>query len=267
MSLLLAATLATTLFGAGINLGPAGLASFANYSLVEDPGQKPKELGFGGDFTLGYLATHSASTTTSLNTELKLGYNTPLWQHRLDLQAVSATDDGNTTAEQYFGAFQSNRLLSKRSYVFGYLGYIHDRFSGYRFQASEVAGYGIKAMDTKTQTLKFEFGAGWTQARQTSTDTQPGESKQSPAARVRQLYDWNFSDKNGLSQSLTLEKSSFNLYSQFDIKVTAQLVGNLAFVVGYSIQHNSTVTGDNPQTTSLASVSVQYAFGSIFKGS
>lgn len=261
MSLLLAATLATSLFGAGVNLGPAGLASFANYSLIEDPGEKPKDLGFGGSFTLGYLATHSDSTSTNLNTELKLGYNTPLWQHRLDLQAVSATSDGETTAEQYFGAWQSNRLLTQRSYLFGYLGYIHDRFSGYRYQASEVVGYGIHAIETETQSLKFEFGAGWTQARETGTNTQAGVSKNSPAARARELYNWNFSSNSSLSQSLTLEKSSYNLYSKFDLKVTAQLVGDLAFVVGYSIQHNSHVTGGNPQTTSMVSVSVQYAFG------
>ncbi|MGH8225663.1 MAG: hypothetical protein ACRER1_05890, partial [Gammaproteobacteria bacterium] len=68
MPVLVAAALATSLLGSGIDLGPAGLASFANYSLVQKPGQKPKALGFGGNFTLGYLATHSATSTSSLNT-------------------------------------------------------------------------------------------------------------------------------------------------------------------------------------------------------
>lgn len=263
MPVFAAMALATSLLGAGVNLAPSGLATFANDSLVSNPGEKPKKLGFGGSFDFGYLSTHASTTTSSLNAELKLGYNTPKWLHRLDLQAISAATDDRTTAERYFGAFQSNRLLSKRSYAFGYLGYIHDRFSGYRYQASEVAGYGIRVVDTKAQTLAFEIGAGFTQAKQIG-----GESKRSPAARASELYDWKFSDHGAISQSLIAEKSNFNLYSQFKTQLSVQLVGNLSLALAYAIQHNSNVTTGNPQTTSTTSLSVQYAFGQdIFGGS
>lgn len=259
MIALAAAALATSLVTADVDLSPAGLASFANDSLVQNPGQKPKVLGFGGSFTLGYLATHSADTTTSLNTELKLGYNSPKWEHRLDLQAISASTNGTTTAEQYYGAAQSNRLIGTRSYVFGYLGYIHDRFSGYRYQASEVGGYGVRVIQTASQLLKFEIGVGATQAEKIT-----GEGEHSPAARAGESYSLQFSKNGSIGQSLTLEKSNFNLYSQFQTKVTAQLIGNLAFVLAFTIQHNSSVPAGSPQTTSSTSVSVQYTFGSIF---
>ncbi len=259
MPLFVAAALATSLLSGAIDLGPAGLATFANDTLIQNPGQKPKNLGFGLRFNLGYLATHSATTNTSLNTELKAGYNTPTWQHRIDLQAISSTTNGQTTAEQYYGAGQSNHLINKRSYVFGFVGYIHDRFSGYRYQASAVAGYGHRVIDTKNQLLKLELGVGATQAEQIT-----GQSARSPAARGREIYHWQFSDNGVLSQSLTLEKSNFNLYSQFQTSVQAQLVSNLAFVISYSVQHNANVPSGSPQTTSAASVSVQYTLGSIF---
>ncbi len=262
MPLLAAAALATSLLGSGVGLGPAGLATFANDSLVTNPGETPKKRGFGGSFAFGYLATNSATTTTSLNGELKLGYNTEWWQHRLDLQAISATTDDKTTAERYFGAYQANRLLGRHSYVFGYLGYIHDRFSGYRYQASEVVGYGIRVVDTKTQTLAFEIGAGYTQARQIG-----GPSNQSPAARASELYDWKFSKNSAFTQSLVAEKSNFNLYSQFTTGLTVQLVGNLALALDYTIQHNSNVAAGSPQTTSTTSISVQYSFGQDLFGS
>ncbi len=257
--LVLATTLATSLLAGGISLEPAGLASFANETLIANPAQKPKNLGFGAQFSLGYLATHSSNSTTSLNSELKLGYNTPLWQHRVDLQATSASTDGQTTAEQYFGAGQSNRLLSARSYLFGYVGYIHDRFSGYRYQGSAVAGYGVLAVQTKAQSLKFEIGAGYTRAESIT-----GETSNSPAARGRELYNWQFSGNGSIEQSLTLEKSNFNLYSKFQVGVQAQLVNNLAFVLSYMAQHNSSVPVGNPQTTTTLSMSVQYTFGNIF---
>lgn len=256
---LAAAVLATNLVAAGIDIGPGGIAGFADNSLIQNPADKPKALGFGANFTLGYLATHSADTTTSLNTELKLGYNTAKWQHRLDLQAISATTNGSTTAEQYYGAAQSNRLLTDRSYVFGYLGYIHNRFSGYRYQASEAAGYGNSVIQTKTQQLQLEVGVGATQAEQIT-----GEIERSPVLRGVENYNWQFSGTSSLNQSLTLEKSNFDLYSQFQTKITAQLIGNLAFVVAFTVQHNSDVPAGSPQTTSSTSVSVQYTFGSIF---
>lgn len=255
----IAATLATSLLAGGISLEPAGLASFANETLISNPSEEPKNLGFGAQFSLGYLATHSATTSTSLNSELKLGYNTRLWQHRLDLQAVTSSTDGTTTAEQYFGAAQSNRVLTKRSYLFGYLGYIHDRFSGYRYQSSAVAGYGIRVVDTKSQTLKFEIGAGYTRAEEIT-----GQTETSPAARGRELYNWQFSDNGAINESLTMEKSRFNLYSKFQVGVQAQLVNNLAFVLSYTAQHNSSVPAGNPQTTTTLSLSVQYTLGKIF---
>lgn len=257
--IVIAATLATSLLAGGISLEPAGLASFANETLISNPAEKPKSLGFGAQFSLGYLATHSATTSTSLNSELKLGYNTKLWQHRIDLQAVTASTDGTTTAEQYFGAAQSNRLLTKRSYLFGYLGYIHDRFSGYRYQSSAVAGYGIRVVDAKTQTLKFEIGAGYTRAQVITGDTE-----NSPAGRGRELYNWQFSDNGSIEQSMTVEKSRFNMYSKFQVGVQAQLVNNLAFVLSYMAQHNSSVPEGNPQTTTTLSISVQYTLGNIF---
>jgi len=255
----IAATLATSLLAGGISLEPAGLASFANETLISNPAEQPKNLGFGAQFSLGYLATHSATTSTSLNSELKLGYNTRLWQHRLDLQAITASTDGTTTAEQYFGAAQSNRLLTERSYLFGYLGYIHDRFSGYRYQSSAVAGYGIRVISTKTQTLKFEIGAGYTRAQEIT-----GNTENSPAARGRELYNWQFSKNGTINESLTMEKSRFNLYSQFQLGVQAQLVNNLAFVLSYMAQHNASVPAGNPQTTTTLSLSVQYTLGNIF---
>lgn len=257
--ILFATALATSLLAGGISLEPAGLASFANNTLVVNPVKKPKNLGFGMQFSLGYLATHSATTSTSLNSELKLGYNTEKWQHRLDLQAITASTDGTTTAEQYFGAAQSNRLLTERSYVFGYLGYIHDRFSGYRYQSSAVAGYGFSVVKTKTQKLSFELGAGYTRAEQIT-----GGTESSAAARGRELYNWKFSKNGSTVESLTLEKSSFNLYSQFQLGVQAQLVNNLAFVLSYVAQHNSSVPASTPQTTTTLSLSVQYTLGNIF---
>lgn len=259
MVVLISAALATSLVTSVIGLGPETLV---NDTLISNPSEKPKNLGFGLQFNLGYLATHSEDTDTSLNTELKLGYNTPRWQNRLDLQAISSTTNGQTTAEQYYGAGQTNHLLTERSYVFGYVGYIHDRFSGYRYQASEIVGYGYRALSTKSQELKLEAGAGATQAEQIT-----GAGKHSVALHGRELYSWQFSDNGSLAQSLTLQKSRFNLYSKFQTSVQAQLASSLAFVVSYSVQHNSAVPAGSPQTTSSVSVSVQYTFGSLFSQS
>jgi putative salt-induced outer membrane protein len=257
--LALAAILTTSLLAGGIGSAPVGAIAFATRTLIAAPAKKSGNLGFGIQFSLGYLATHSATTATSLNSELKLGYNTPLWQHRLDLQAIAASTAGATTAERYFGAAQSDRLLTQRSYLFGYLGYIHDRFSGYRYQSSVVIGYGISVVKTKAQDLKFELGAGYTRARNIM-----GDSENSSVVRGREAYNWQFSQNGSIVQSLTMEKSRFNLYSQFQLGVQAQLMNNLAFVLSYRAQHNANVPAGTPRTTTTLSLSVQYTLGNIF---
>jgi putative salt-induced outer membrane protein len=255
----LAAVLATGLLAGGSGLAPIGLTAVTTRTLIAAPAKKPKNRGFGMRFSLGYLATHSTTTATSLNSELKLGYNTRLWQHRLDLQAIAASTAGTTTAERYFGAAQSDRLLTQRSYLFGYLGYIHDRFSGYRYQSSVVAGYGISVVRTKAQGLKLELGAGYTRARKIT-----GDSENSLVVRGREAYNWQFSQNGSIVQSLTLEKSRFNLYSQFQLGVQAQLMNNLAFMLSYRVQHNASVPAGTPRTTTTLSLSVQYTLGKIF---
>lgn len=263
MGVILSAALMTSMLGAGINLGPNGLAYFSSSPLISKSLVKPKNLGFGVSATLGYLATRSSVNTTSLNAEVRLGYNTPTWEHRLELQAISASTDGQTTAQQYYLAEQSSHLLTRRSYVFGFAGYLHARFSGYRYQASEVGGYGIRWVNTNTQLLRTEVGLGMSQAR-TSGTTIPEESKSGPAGRFRLLYRWQFSKDGAFHQSATVERSSFNTYIELHSKITAQLFNNIALSVGYTLQRNSSVPAGIPNTTSYTSVAVQYTFGSIF---
>lgn len=264
MGAILSAALMTSMLGGGINIGPNGVAYFSSSPLISKSLVKPKKLGFGVSATLGYLATHSSVNTTSLNAEVRLGYNTPTWEHRLELQAISASTDGQTTAEQYYLAEQSSHLLTKRSYVFGFAGYLHARFSGYHYQASEVGGYGIRWLDTDSQLLRTEVGLGMSQARTISGPTTLAESKAGPAGRFRLLYSWHFNKHAAFHQSMTVERSSFNTYVELHSKVTAQLFNDVALSVGYTLQRNSSVPEGTPNTTSYTSVAVQYTFGSIF---
>ncbi len=253
------------LLNAGINPGPRGVGYFfMDKRLVTPALGPPKKLGFGASTTLGYLATHGAVATTSLNAEVKLGYNTPAWQQRLELQAIGAGTDGQTTAEQYYVAGQSNYRLGKRGYVFGFGGYLHDRFSGYRYQASEVGGYGIRWFDTRTQLLETELGLGVAQARTVAGPSQLAEAESSFVMRARVRYSWNFSRGGTFTQSVTIERTRFNTYTKSVSKATAQLFGNVALAIGYTLQRNSNVSPRVPNTTGYTSIAVQYTFGPIF---
>lgn len=264
MIALLPAVWMAGLLNAGINLDSGRDIYFADKKLISPSLKPPQKLGFGASTTFGYLATHSTVGTASLNAEVKLGYNTPAWRQRLELQAISAGTDGQTTAEQYYVAGQSDYRLGKQGYVFGFGGYLHDRFSGYRYQASAVVGYGMRWFATKTQLLETELGFGAAQARTVTNPTQIAESKSSLVVRARLRYNWNFSNGGVFTQSVTIERTRFNTYTKSISKVTTQLFGNVAFAIGYTIQRNSNVSPGVPNTTSYTSIAVQYTFGPIF---
>lgn len=254
---LAAMALATGIVGGSTAFGQA-YTPLVGDPLITNPGAAPKKRGWGGNINLGYQNINAESSSTNLNLELGLTYDTANWQNRVDLKTLYATNNHTTTAEQYFGAAQSDRLLNKRTYIFGYLSYQHTRFTGYIYQASEAFGYGRKILNTATQSFKAEIGAGYTQAR-----TETPESRHSAVLRFRAAYGWQFSSNGAFGESFSIERSSFNTYSRSETKVTAQLVTNIAFVVSYSIAHNSSVPPGTPNTTTSTAVSVQYSFGQI----
>lgn len=210
---------------------------------------------WSGKATLGYLATTGNTDNSNLNTGFELGYETSAWKHRLRLAAVNAAENDETTAEAYEAGWKSELSLSEVSYLLGRLDWRKDRFSGYNTQFSQTVGYGHRVLDTESQHLSIEVGAG---ARQ--SELADGTSEEEFIARAGLEYKWVLSDNANFTQDVSVESGGENTYIESVSKISATLVGDLALVFSYTVRNNSDVPADRVNTDTFTAVSLEYLF-------
>ncbi len=211
--------------------------------------------GWQGSVSLGYVATTGNTSTRSLNAQALAGYMGGPWQDLLSFQAIEASADGETTAENYDLNGQSNYSFTANDYVFGLADYLRDTFSGYQHRTSEIVGYGRRLLTTDTQQLNVEFGAGARQTRFTN-DTSESELVEMLAAN----YLWKFTEKSNFSENLSVTHGTDNTFTQSVTALTTNLAGDFALSVSYTVKHNSSVLPGLKNTDTITAMSLVYTF-------
>ena len=68
--------------------------------------------------------------------------------------------NGTLSTEQYGLLIRDEYSLGPRTFVFGELRYLHDRFKGISYLLSPTVGAGYKVVDEKNMTLSLSAGVG-----------------------------------------------------------------------------------------------------------
>ncbi len=139
--------------------------------------------------------------------------------------------------------------------MFGQLDWRKDRFSGVDQQLSEALGYGRRLLDTPNHLLSVGLGVGHRQA-----DLADGTSESGVIGRGSIDYHWIFSETAGFDQNIIVESGSDNTYMESVSAIRANLLGNFALVLAYTIKQNSDVPVGSEKTDRLTAVSIEYAF-------
>lgn len=213
------------------------------------------EEGWSGSATLGYLATSGNTENSNLNSGLEVNYLEGSWLHTFKASAINATESGTTTAEAYQAGWKSEWQLSDVDYLFGRLRWRKDRFSAYETQFSQTLGYGRRLIDVDRHKLNAEVGIG---ARQ--SDLIDGTSENETILRAAADYTWVLSDTAEFTQDLAIEAGDANTYVESITALRAQLVGRLALVASYTIQHNTDVVPGTEKTDTFSALSLEYGF-------
>ncbi|HEX5340725.1 MAG TPA: DUF481 domain-containing protein [Gammaproteobacteria bacterium] len=248
------------LLAAGIYVASTAVHADSNWNDINAAAGAAKEVavkeGWQGSVALGYLHTTGNSNTTSLNGKALAGYKSGNWQDSLSLTALNASQDNQRTAESYQATGQSDYSLTDNDYLFGMADYLTDRFSGYDRRTTEAAGYGRRLLNSDTQQLAVELGVGARQTRFTDETSDSGVIE-----RFALNYLWKFSANSNFSENLSVEHGSENTFTQSVTALTANLAGNFALSVSYTVKHNSTVLPGFKNTDTITAVSLVYSFG------
>ncbi|MBN2872785.1 MAG: DUF481 domain-containing protein [Halothiobacillaceae bacterium] len=213
------------------------------------------EEGWSGSAEFGASITTGNTDSSTIDGKFKLGYLTGPWTHRLRLETLQSSEEGEETANRTLGEFESNYALSERDYLFGVLRGTHDEFSGYKYQSSIAAGYGRKLWVSDRGFWDAEIGPG---LRVSETDT--GERETNAIARLSSGFEYRFSDFAKFSQDVTVLAGQDNTEIESITGLTSSLTETLAMKLSYTVLHNTDVPADTEETDTYTSINLVYKF-------
>lgn len=211
--------------------------------------------GLSGKVAFGYLATSGNSDNETMNLNFSGKKVSGNWTHALDGQAVKSSTNSVTTAEAYGLGWQSQYDFSEHNFVFGLVDWDKDEFSAYDQQTREVVGYGRRIIDTDKHVLNGQAGVGARQA-----DLRDGTSEDDTIARLGIDYQWQISDTAKFNQTFSVESGSKNTYTESMSSLSADVWGNFAIVLSYTIKQNSTVPAGVAKRDTFTAISLEYSF-------
>lgn len=204
---------------------------------------------------LGGVITRGNSDTDSVNGKLQVGYERAPWRHRLNLEALGASDDDKTTAERYLAAYKADYRFDERNYMFGALRAERDRFSGFEYQVSESVGYGRRIILTEAHQLDGELGPG---ARQSERDD--GQRENELIARLAGVYRWKLSPTSEFGEDLIVQAGESNTQTESVTALKLKINSRLAMKLSYTVKHNSDPPPEAEETDTTTAINLVFDY-------
>ncbi len=208
---------------------------------------------------MGLVVTTGNTKTKNINVKGKVTYapgESGRWHHSLEASALNSSTQGQTTAERYYADGKSMFNFTKYNYFFGQVTYDNNRFSGFHYLITEIAGYGRNLINRPSLTLDLQVGAGMRQSKIIST----GESQNEPVVQAAGNLQWKISDSSTFTQELSTNIGEKRSVSRSVTSLKTQLVGNLASNISYTAEYTSSVPAGIAKTFTQTSIALVYSF-------
>ena len=208
-----------------------------------------------GEAELGYLRTSGNTDTESLHVSGKVVNERDKWRHTGTVESIVKDENGVNTANKFYVTGKSDYSINKRSYLFVFLTYENDHFSGYDYQAGASFGYGYHLIKTETQKLDLEAGVG---ARKSRTDA--GDTTTEGIVRGAGNYEWKISKTATFLQTLAVESGKDSTVTRSTTALKTQVAGNLSAKFALNVKHASQVPAGFKNTDTETIVTLVYNF-------
>jgi putative salt-induced outer membrane protein len=223
--------------------------------------QEEEEGPWAGTVSLGYLGTTGNTESTSYNAATEVSYTANKWKHTFSASAIGAetsdptTAEDSTTAEAYNASLRSDYSFNEHDFLFGLLDWRKDRFSGFDQQISATLGYGRRLVNTDKHNLNATIGLGYR-----TSDLADGTTEDETIGRAGLDYTWHLTETSEFGQDLTVEYGSSNTYVESVSALRAEVLGELALVLSYTVRHNTDPPPLSEETDTFTAISLEYAF-------
>ena len=209
-----------------------------------------------GEAGLGYVATTGNTETSTFAAKLDATHEKEKWRNNLAANMLYTKSSEVKTAEKYFLSGQSNYRYATHMSLFARGSYEDDRFSGFEYQGTATVGMGYRLLaDIDSMSLDLEAGGG---IKAYQEEGRNGETE--GIARLAGKYIWDFREKSKFTQEISSEfGKSFDVYKSIS-SLTAQLVGNFAINLGYTVKYTTEVPAGKEKKDTETTINLVYVF-------
>lgn len=208
-----------------------------------------------GRAELGGFMTTGNVDTTGISGLVDLTREGLRWRHRFRASADYQESDGVVARERYVAAWEPNRKLNDRAYLYGAAQYESDRLLGYDHRVAVSTGIGYSALRRPGVSLDLELGPAYRYTAFTDDTTQ-----NNAAARGSMTFKWQLFPGLSLNQAAAAYLERENSTVSTSTGLSAKLVGPLAAQLSYNVQYESTPPAGSVTTGTISRASLVYTF-------
>ncbi len=224
-------------------------------AVAKDGLQESASSSWNGEVTAGLDIRRGNSEKTDLLLDSKLVYDGDSWKNTLAGRAYNSKEDDTRIAEEYRLTDRLDYKLGGGYYAFADLGYVNDRFSGFDYRISEVAGLGRIWVDNDVWLLDTRSGIG---ARQSHFTT--GEDENDMVLKFGLDSRWNISDSFTLSEAMTADIASDVTIMESETTLKSRITDTLSLKTSFNVEHITDVPVGKKKTDTRTNIGVLYEF-------
>jgi putative salt-induced outer membrane protein YdiY len=216
-----------------------------------------------GEAELGVLISSGNTEETQMNGRLGLVRETEAWRHSGDFKSKYTKSDGETSAEEYQAALETDYKFDDERYWFVRGAYEDDRFSGYDYESSVSTGYGQRVWQLGERSfLDLSGGLGYRYNKLQDANDEGDDVEKEAIARLAAQFDYALSKSALFRQKLSTEVGldEHNTISQSETALQATIVGTLSMKAAFRVKHVSDAPEGTEKTDTETSLSLLYGF-------
>jgi putative salt-induced outer membrane protein len=253
----------------GIALAILTLVPAAELLADDSPAPPPPQGVWIGKGQFGFLDSHGNSNAESINGNLDLLRYDGDWKNELYAGGLYGKSAGITSAERIEAHEQTNYAISGNLFAFGGLRYEHDEFDGFEYQYTVTAGLGYHLLDTVSDKLTLQLGAGYSRLRPETIDKDadgaviarvPLNSEGEAIGTLGLDYSHAFNKSTIFTNKLVVDSGSLNTSINDQLALTVKMSEKLALSVGYGIVDNTKPAAPTKNLDTTATVNLVFAF-------
>ncbi len=217
---------------------------------------------------LGYALSRGNSDSENGNFKFDIAHLLGKWIYAFGLDGLYGNSNGVGTAQRWDAHLQTDLKLSDKAFWFGALRYEDDAYSGFAYQASFSTGAGLIFLQTDTNKLSAQLGAGVRRLRPEELVRDdggaviqriPGDSSDDAVVNGALTFEHSFNPSTKLLEALSIESGQSNTSTRNNLGLQVKMGNALSLAVAWSYLRNSSPpAGIISKTDQLTTVNLVY---------